>query len=98
MPGLLDDAIIKRRILNANLRALIDEAQHIKTYGMLAECQDLDDKLRAAYVPFRDTLQEVLDETERRVSKKAIALENSHKTARKANNARVGRKVVRKRK
>lgn len=72
MPGLRDDIIIKGRVLKGMFKAARGEAKEVENHGLLKDCQDLDKKLRTAYEPFRDTLQEVIDEMEARVTKKAL--------------------------
>lgn len=72
MPGIRDDIIIKGGILEGMFKVATHESGEIEKHGLLADCKDLDAKLRAAYVPFRDTLQWVIDEMEARVTKKVI--------------------------
>lgn len=72
MPGLLDDAIIKNRTLPGMLKALVHEAKEVEKHGLLADCDDLDQKLHPVYVQFRDTLLEVTDEAKARVTKKVL--------------------------
>ena len=70
MPGIIDDIIIKKNVLEGMFKAAEHEAAEIEKHGLLADCKDLDSELRAAYIPFRDTLQKVIDEMEARVTKK----------------------------
>lgn len=72
MPGIRDDIIIKGHVLKGMLKAAKHEAKKVQKHGLLGDCSDLDAKLQAAYVPFRDTLQAVTDEMERRVTNKVI--------------------------
>ena len=70
MPGIIDDIIIKKNVLKGMFKAAEHEGAEVERHGLLADCQDLDKKLRDAYIPFRDTLQEVIDEMEARVTRK----------------------------
>lgn len=70
MPGIVDDIIIKGLVLGGMFKAAKHEAEQVETHGLLADCADLDAKLHAAYEPFRDTLEEVIDEMKDRVTKK----------------------------
>ena len=72
MPGVIDDIIIKWKSLNGLFEAAAHEGAQIEKHELLAECQDLDDKLHKAYLPFRDTLIEVTEEMKRRVTAKLI--------------------------
>jgi hypothetical protein len=70
MPGIIDDIIIKKAVLRGMFKAAEHQGLEVEKHGLLADCKDLDDELRAAYVPFRDTLQKVIDEMEARVTRK----------------------------
>lgn len=72
MPGIRDDIIIKMLSLIGLLKAAAAECEEVEKCGLLADCQDLDAKLHAVYVPFRDTLIEVTEEMKERVTKKLI--------------------------
>lgn len=81
MPGIRDDIVIKKRILNGMFEAAEHEAEEVEKHGLLYECTDLDNDLRAAYVTFRDVLHKVIDEMEARVTKKVVngRKRNNHK-------------------
>jgi hypothetical protein len=70
MPGIRDDIIIKGKTLKGMLKAAKHAAKQVEKQGLLPDCSDLDDKLRAAYIPFRNGLQEVTEEMEARVTAK----------------------------
>lgn len=76
MPGIIDDIIIKRRILEGMFEAAEHEGREIEKHGLLYECTDLDNKLRDAYVQFRDVLHSVIDEMESRVTKHVVKKNN----------------------
>lgn len=77
MPGILDGLSTKRWIIVGLLKAAEKEAEQVEKHGLLADCADLDAKLQEVYVPFRDALQEVIDEMTARVTKKALNNRNS---------------------
>ena len=81
MPGIRDDIIIKKAILNGMFEAAEHESAEVEKHGLLYECTDLDNDLRAAYVTFRDVLHGVIDEMEARVTKKVVngRKRNNHK-------------------
>lgn len=76
MPGIIDDIIIKRRILEGMFEAAEHEGREIEKHGLLYECTDLDNDLRAAYVQFRDVLHNVIDEMEARVTQHVVKKNN----------------------
>lgn len=79
MPGIRDDIIIKKAILNGMFDAAEHESAEVEKHGLLADCVDLDNDLRAAYVKFRDTLHNVIDEMELRVTKKVLNNKNNNR-------------------
>jgi hypothetical protein len=72
MPAIRDDIIIKGHVLKGMFRAARHAAKKVERHGLLADCSDLDARLQAAYVSFRDTLQAVTEEMEKRVTNKVI--------------------------
>lgn len=70
IPGIIDDIIIKKATLDGLLKAAESQAQEIEELGMLPECEDIDKKLHAAYVPFRDALIWAAEEMKNRLTKK----------------------------
>lgn len=72
MPGLLDDAILKDKILHGYFQALEHEAREAEQRGMLGDVADLDRDLHAAYVVFKDKLEYTIDETKARITKKVL--------------------------
>jgi hypothetical protein len=71
-PGLLDDVILKRKVLDGMFRAAKHEAQEAEKRGMLKDVADLDAELHDAYLVFKAKLEYVIDETKNRVTKKVI--------------------------
>jgi len=71
-PGLLDDVILKRKILTGYFKAAQHEAEQAEKHGMLKDVADLDAELHDAYLVFKAKLEYVVDETKNRVTKKVI--------------------------
>jgi len=69
MPGIRDDIIVKAGILTGNckpeggmLGVAGELAEELEDMGLLADAQPINQKLHKAYVHFRDTLSEAIDE------------------------------------
>lgn len=82
MPGILDRISTSRRIITGLLKAAEREAEQVEKHGLLTDCADLDAKLQDAYVPFHDALEEIVDQMQARVTKRALKPNNkrNHKT------------------
>lgn len=72
MPGIIDDIIIKKLVLEGLFNAAQSQGKEIQERGMLGECADIDKKLHASYIPFRDTLMWAAEEMKDRITKKVI--------------------------
>lgn len=77
MPGILDGVATRRRIIVGLFKAAEKEAEQVEKHGLLADCTDLDAKLQEVYAPFRDALQEVVDEMVARVTKHVVKKNNN---------------------
>jgi len=72
LPGIVDDIIIKNFVLEGMFKAAVHAGAQVERHDLLGQCKDLDAKLKAAYVPFRDTLQEVTEAMEKMVTDKVV--------------------------
>jgi hypothetical protein len=79
VPGIRNDIIIKRKILNGMFDAAEHVSAEVEQHGLLYECTDLDNELRAAYVVFRDVLHKAIDGMEALVTKHVVNGKNSRK-------------------
>jgi adenine/guanine phosphoribosyltransferase-like PRPP-binding protein len=72
MPGVVDDIIIKGLVLRGMFQAAEHAGAQVEKHGLLGQCKDLDAKLKAAYIPFRDTLEQVTEAMEKMVTDKVV--------------------------
>ena len=76
MPGVRDDIIIKGMVLAGNenyggmLGAAAYLAKEIQDMGLLKEAEPINKKLHAAYVYFRDGLNDAIDKMQELIDSK----------------------------